>query len=93
MSLKQTVGQVSQNGIKSIQRGVLSNSASVTISPVNMARTELRVCGTGGVYGGGSTANEYSAYASLTSPTTLGVQLPSNASNGATLSWELTEYF
>jgi hypothetical protein len=72
-----TLSQFAGGGIKSIQRGT-SSAASVTISAVNTAKTELRLLGNSNAF----------QYITLTNSTTI-----DRAGGSGTWSWELTERF
>ena len=81
--------------IKSIQRGHASissgsSSTTVTISAVNMAKTELRYLGAGGANASGYPMN---TFIYLTNSTTIQVALSDGLVYGHGLSWELTEYY
>ena len=82
--------------IKSIQRGTVAIdsgaiSGSVTISPVNTAKAELRFLG-------GTAQDQRTGYyfvspkISLTNSTTVSASFGANANYGQ-ISWELTEYY
>ena len=82
--------------IRSIQRGSISIpsgglEASVTISGVNMSKTELRH--TGG--GGSNSATGYSLNFALEliNSTTIKATSTGGFTNGGFASWELTEYY
>ena len=84
-----------QRPIKSIQRGFVSiaqgsNSTTVTISAVNMAKTELRHLGHSGADASGYPTN---TYIYLTNSTTIQVASSNGYVYGHVLSWELTEYY
>ena len=85
--------KITGNAIKSIQRGVilmsLSNTTDVTITAVNVAKTELRFLGS--TAGAGTT--DYLAYVKLTSSTTVTAQKGFNNSSNTSVSWELTERY
>jgi len=81
-------------GIKSIQRGVAlttggSSPGTVTVSAVNMAKSELRMTGQAA-----SSVGDLLAI-SLTGTTTITLYTASGASVGATcrVAWELTEWY
>ncbi|MBS0508898.1 MAG: hypothetical protein JSR53_16095 [Proteobacteria bacterium] len=83
--------------IKSIQRGVISltppaQTVAVTIAAVNVAKTELRILG--GVPGNSGISDLIQIV--LTSQTTITATkniAPAGATNTATASWELTEFY
>lgn len=85
--------------IKSVQRGIAS-SGNITISPVNPAKTEIRVLGWSPPSNTVSTAvtqadvKAFAGRVSLTNATTLtcAFSILGTASNGQ-VSWELTEYY
>lgn len=83
-NLSQFVG----GGIKSIQRGVktaVNNTATVTITAVDTAKTELRLLG---VKGTGSPT-----HITLTDSTTITFTNSSGGALNADVSWELTERY
>ena len=77
-------------GIKSVQRGVITykgtSSAAVTISAVNVAKSELRFLGgsNNGAWPGGRIE--------LTNATTVSIVSTINLSAPAMVGWELTEW-
>ena len=80
--------------LNSIQRGTVAiasgaSSATVTISTVDVAKTELRFLGGSGV--SGTTTLEVPRI-ELTDSTTITVTIPSTAASTLTISWELTEW-
>jgi hypothetical protein len=84
-----TLSQFVGGSIKSIQRGVINIagptstlSNDITISAVNMAKSELRLTGT---------ASSGAASLSLTGPTTLNVTR-STVSVAVAFGWEVTEW-
>lgn len=81
--------------IKSIQRGVFGiasggSTASVTISAVNMAKTELRYLGDSGANGSGYPIGTTLV---LTNSTTLTATSSNGFAYSHSISWELTEYY
>ena len=80
--------------LNSIQRGTVAiasgaSSATVTISAVDVAKTELRFLGGSGV--SGTTTLEVPRI-ELTDSTTITVTVLSTAASTLTISWELTEW-
>ena len=80
--------------LNSIQRGTVAiasgaSSATVTISAVDVAKTELRFLGGSGVRG---TKTLEVPRIKLTDSTTITVTIPSTAASTLTISWELTEW-
>ena len=82
------------NGIKSIQRGVISinsgSSATATITSVNTGKTELRFLGQGS---SGQVDNTATPYVVLTNATTITATRYNSAAFQSNVSWELTERF
>lgn len=74
--------------IKSIQRGLSSNVATVTISSVDPAKSEVRWLGAVASDGVGSSLS----YIRLINATTLSIIVNGGTSNHAT-SWEVTERY
>ncbi len=97
VSQADVISRVVAGSIKSIQRGTVnlpatSYSATVTIAPVDMGKTELRYLSNTTVSGDGQSLGGFCSI-TLSSPTTIAVAA-STASNGnRSVSWELTEYF
>ena len=83
-------------GIKSVQRGTVSmggigiNSATVTVSEVDMQKAELRHLGQSGA--SNNNLHDF-ARLSLINATTIKVNIGASNSDAATVSWELTEYY
>lgn len=80
--------------LNSIQRGTVAiasgaSSATVTISAVDVAKTELRFLGGSGTSG---TTTLRVPRIELTDSTTITVTILSSAASTLTISWELTEW-
>jgi translation initiation factor 2 gamma subunit (eIF-2gamma) len=86
------------SGIKSIQRGTLSNSvgsqATATISPVNTSKALLSNLGTSGYDFANTTLDGAANYRlTLTNSTTITANRGVSTSNNIVVSWELVEYY
>ena len=102
VSQADVISRVVIGGIKSIQRGTAnlpgaSSTATVTISPVDMSKTELRYLSNStqdanaSGSGGGTTVGFCSI--TLSSPTTILVAGSTSSNGSRSVSWELTEYY
>ena len=80
-----------RSGIKSIQRGTgVATTTSVTVSPVNLQKANLRLTGYGKDSGG---IVQAVLYGILSDPTTITVNGNAAYTGGGGFSWELTEYY
>ena len=87
-------------GIKSIQRGLISmtatSTATATISPVNTSKSILYFLGNSTAPNSDTLSNSINrmAYLTLTDSTTITASgAPTSASSGMAVSWQLVEYY
>jgi hypothetical protein len=88
-------------GIKSIQRGLISmtatSTATATISPVNTSKSILYFLGNSTAPNSGdisSNSINRMAYLTLTDSTTITASgAPTSTSSGMAVSWQLVEYY
>ena len=100
VSQADVISRVVTGGIKSIQRGTAnlpanSSSATVTIAPVDMSKTELRYLSntTQSASGSGGSTDVGFCSINLSSPTTIFVAGNTSSNGNRSVSWELTEYY
>ncbi len=87
-------------GIKSIQRGLISmtatSTATATISPVNTSKSILYFLGNSTAPNSGDLSYSINrmAYLTLTDSTTITASgAPTSTSSGMAVSWQLVEYY
>lgn len=92
-----TIAQFGGGGVKSIQRGVISIAAAnlsgtATISAVTTGKTELRLLGSRSADNGGLSGLGFCTVV-LTNSTTITANRDLSGAAGASVSWELTEFY
>lgn len=92
------IGQAYRNGIKSIQRGVMTfpgtgNEVSVSVSPVDPAKAELVFLGASNGVGGSIDSAVMCRLSLVGNNTVRANRVGTGASNAVAVSWQLVERY